>query len=118
MRSHQIAPTLVRRLSLLGNRGTVQVDDLAVRIRAGFLFRADIPRTAITAVRTVTPPRWTGIGVHMIKGGWILNSTFGQAVELRFHEPVPARAMGLPIRPGRLLLGVVDPDALVADLGG
>lgn len=107
MRTHRIAPL-----------AKVEVDDLTVRVRWGPLFRADIPRTAVASVRTVTPPRWAGIGVHMVRGGWIVNARFGDAAELRFHEPVPARTLGIGIRPKRLLLGVEDPDALVADLGG
>lgn len=118
MRSHAIAPTPLRRFALLGSRGSVEVDDAVVRVRAGVLFTADIPRTAIASVRTVTPSHWSGIGVHMIKDGWIVNSGFGDAVELRFHEPVPARTVGIPLHPRRLVLGVTDPDALVADLGG
>lgn len=117
MRSHAIATTPLRRFALLGTRGSVEVDDHVVRVRAGVLFHADIPRSAVVAARVVEPPRWAGVGVHAVRDGWIVNSAFGKVAEVRFHEPVPARTVGIAIHPRRLLLGVQDPDALVADLG-
>lgn len=116
MRSHAIAPTPLRRFALLGTRGAVEVDDHVVRVRAGVLFHADVPRSAVVSARVVEP-RWAGIGVHVVRDGWIVNSTFGKVAEIRFAEPVAARTMGIPVHPRRLLLGVEHADALVADLG-
>lgn len=107
MRSHPI-----------GIIGNATVDDLTLRVRVGPLFRADVPRRAIVAVRVVRPPLWAGLGVHVIRDGWVVSAGVGEVVEVRFHEPVTAATMGLPVHPRRLLLGVRDPDALVADLGG
>jgi hypothetical protein len=106
------------RTHAIGLSRAVTVDDLTVRVRFGPLFRADIPRSAIAAVRVVRPSRWWGVGVHQIRDGWVVNTRLGQAVELRFHEPVRATFVVAPIHPRRLVLGVADPDALVADLGG
>ena len=94
------------------------VDDLTLRVRLSYGFRADVPRSKIASVRIVQPPWWGGIGAHMVgRRAWLVNTRRGPAVEVRLTEPITARVLGLPVTVERLLVGSADPDRLMADLG-
>jgi len=50
----------------------VEVDAQRVRVRMGWSFRADIPRTSVTGAAPYTG-LVTGIGVHGWRGRWLVN---------------------------------------------
>lgn len=87
-----------------------------VVIRLGPVFRAEVPRALITGVRVVRPKPWAGIGAHWWGGAWVVNTRFGDAVELTLSQPVRARLLGVPVRGRRFQVVVDDPEAAVAQL--
>ena len=82
----------------------------------GPAFRASIPRSSITGVRVVRPSRWAGIGAHWWGGAWVVNTRFGDAVELTTAGSVPVRVLGVPVRGRRFQVVVDDPTAIERQL--
>ena len=111
---------LVLRLLWMGpRRSLLRVDERDLRVRMGWAFRARIPRSTIVSARAAGPPPWTwGVGVHGWRGRWLVNGRRSPTVVIEMTEPVPARVG--PFRSGLtcLQIGVDDPEALTAALGG
>jgi hypothetical protein len=94
-------------------RAAVEVDDQDVTVRMGWAFSARIPRAHIVSV-DAHPRIWYAIGVHTAgRGDWIVNGTMSDIVELRVDPPVPARAVGFPVRLRRLRVSVERPAELI-----
>jgi hypothetical protein len=82
----------------------------------GWGFDSKIPRSAIIRARR-RGPIWYAAGVHTtFRGRWIVNGAAGGIVALDLAPPVPARTVGIPIRPKEIDLSLVDPDAFLAAL--
>lgn len=109
------------RLGLTERRAFVAVGPTTVTVRMGWLFRAEIARTAITGV-AVEPDgfrrqrRFPGWGVHGWDGRWLVNGSSSNIVRLDIDPRQPGRTMGWPLRLRELRVSVVDPGGLVAAL--
>jgi hypothetical protein len=86
-----------------------------VRVRMGWAFGAEVPRTSIRAARRVRDA--ISIGVHGRRGRWLVNGAAGPLVAVAIDPPAPARVLGFPVRLRELVVSVDDPDALVRELG-
>jgi hypothetical protein len=99
-----------------GRHGTVTLDDASLRVRFGVMFRAEVPRSA---VRGAT--RWTGRiggwGAHGRRGRWLVNGSSRGIVQIQLDPTQQGSMTGLPVKVTELLVGVDDPDGLVAALG-
>jgi hypothetical protein len=85
-----------------------------VRVRMGWAFGAELPRTSIRSVRRV--PNAISIGVHGWRGRWLVNGAAGPLVAVAIDPPAPARVLGVPIRLRELIVSVDDPDAVIGEL--
>lgn len=93
-----------------------ELSDERLRIRMGWAFSADLPRSAIvTGARSEGPVG--GIGVHGWRGAWLVNGAATGLVTISFDPAQRARVMGLPVALRTLRLSLEDPDALIALLG-
>jgi hypothetical protein len=88
-----------------------------VRVRMGWGFAADIPRTCIRSVRRVERSMWS-IGAHGWRGRWLVNGARGPIVSIEIDPPVHGRTILIPSGLRELGVSVDDPDALVEALGG
>jgi hypothetical protein len=87
-----------------------------LRVRMGWAFRADIPRSSVTAV--AEDRGWVGgIGVHGWRGRWLVNGAATGLVAVHVAPPAPARVCFVRVHLRRLRVSVDDPAGLVASLG-
>jgi hypothetical protein len=94
----------------------VEVDDVEVRVRMAWAFRASIPREHITAVAPFDSRVW-GWGAHGWRGRWLVNGSARNLVELTIDPPARGRVLAFPIRRLRQLrVAVVDREGLIAEL--
>ena len=109
-------------LTLLGlgpGRSAVDVDDVEVRVRMGWAFRAAIPRADARGAERRDIKAWMGIGVHGWGGEWLVNGSTQGVVTIEIDPPAPARVIGVvPVRLRRVHVSVTEPDALVTTLTG
>ena len=85
-----------------------------VRVRMGWAFHSDIPRTSITSAR-IHPGfiRWTA-GAHTnLRGRWLVNGAGSGIVELTIDPPSEGWTSGFPIHVRSLLIGLADPDGFL-----
>ena len=94
----------------------VQVEGDRVRVRMGWLFRADIPRTSIAGVHRYSG-LVGGIGVHGWRGRWLVNGAARGLVTIDVDPPARARVGGVPVRLRTLQVSVESPQELMAALG-
>lgn len=97
-------------LGVAPSRAYVELDADVVRVRMGWAFRADVPRSSIRGVRRV--PNAISIGVHGWRGRWLVNGASGPLVALAIEPPAPARVCAVPVRLRELIVSVDDPAAL------
>ena len=101
--------------SLGGAHGHVDVDDTAVRVRHGVMFRTTIPRSIIGP-----PQRYEGKvyswGVHGWRGRWLVNGSSHGIVVLPIEPRRRAHVLGWPIRLRELAVSLDDPDGFLAAL--
>jgi hypothetical protein len=107
-------------LSVLGGGPGVSSVELGadeLRVRMGWWFSADIPRSSITGV---SPYRGMvgGIGVHGWRGRWLVNGAAKGIVTIDIDPPARARVMGVPVRLRTLMVSVEAPEELIAALRG
>jgi hypothetical protein len=109
-----------RALSALGltPRGSwVEVDEEALRVRMGWAFRLDVPRSHVQSARPDTGPvrAW---GVHGWRGRWLVNGSSSGIVRIDLAPPGRARVLPWPFAAAvrELRVSVEDPDGLVAAL--
>jgi len=95
----------------------IEVGTGSVRVRMGWAFTADIPRSAI---RSAVPDSGLvlGWGVHGFGGGWLVNGSSRGLVRLHIEPACRARVMGFPVRLHTLRLSLAEPDAFLAALRG
>jgi hypothetical protein len=102
---------------LLGiTRGSSYVDVAPdrVRVRMGWAFGTQMPRTSIRSARRVRNA--ISIGVHGWRGRWLVNGSAGPLVAIAIDPPARARVLGFPVRLRELIVSVDDPDALIREL--
>jgi hypothetical protein len=102
-------------LGLMSGASYLDIGPDRVRVRMGWAFAADVPRSSIQSVRRVRNA--ISIGVHGWRGRWLVNGAAGPLVALAIEPAARARALGYPVRLRELTVSVDDPDALVAELG-
>jgi hypothetical protein len=95
----------------------VTVDGDTLRVRMGWMFKAEVPLSSITGVK---PHKGFvgGIGVHGGRGWWLVNGGIKGIVEITIDPPVKARVLGVRARLNRLQVGVQSPEDLQAVLSG
>jgi hypothetical protein len=105
-------------LSLLGVGPAfsgVELDEDCLRVRMGWSFRADIPRTSIVGVRPFSG-LVGGIGVHGWRGRWLVNGAASGIVTLDIEPRARAYVLGVPVRLRRLQVSLTAPDDLLVAL--
>jgi hypothetical protein len=106
-------------LSLLGlgpARSGVEVDHASVRVRMGWAFRAELPRSAVRAASRQERLPFPGWGVHGWRGRWLVNGSSRGLVRIELEPASTARTVGFRISLRELWLSLEQPDELVAVL--
>ena len=107
-------------LSVLGGGpgfSGVTVDGDRMRVRMGWMFRAEIPMTSITGAERHRG-LVGGIGVHGWRGTWLVNGSAKGVVSVHIDPPAPARVLGVPVKLRTLQVSVEEPEELLAALSG
>jgi hypothetical protein len=108
-------------LTALGpRRAGVDLSDDELQVSMGWGFQARIPRRAIRQAHRLDRRRdiWHSVGIHPLLGGrWVVNGSLDGVVTLAIEPPVPARALGWPIRLRWLAISLEDPEGFLAALG-
>jgi hypothetical protein len=102
-------------LGVTSARSYLELEGDVVRVRLGWSFAAEIPRTSIRSVRRMGHRAWS-IGVRGWRGRWLVNGARGPIVLIEIDPTVPARTFRIPFRLRELRVSVDDPDGLVAAL--
>jgi hypothetical protein len=95
----------------------VTIDRDMLRVRMGWMFRAEVPLSSITGVKPHTG-FVGGIGVHGGRGWWLVNGGIKGIVDITIDPPAQARVLGVRVKLRTLQVSVEEPDALMAALSG
>jgi len=95
----------------------VDVDAEEVRVRMGWSFRANVPRSSVTGVAPYTG-LVLGIGVHGWRGRWLVNGAARGLVTISVDPAARAWVLGLPVKLRALCVSLEEPEQLMAALGG
>jgi hypothetical protein len=95
----------------------VTVDGDTLRVRMGWMFKAEVPLASISGVNPHTG-LVGGIGVHGGRGWWLVNGGIKGIVEITIDPPASARVLGVRARLNRLQVGVQAPEELMGVLSG
>jgi hypothetical protein len=104
---------LMGALGMGRGRSYVEVDGDAVRVRMGWAFRADVPRSSITEARRERYV-WWAYGVHGYRKRWFVNGSGHDIVALALDPLGRGRVLGVPVAIRELWVSVDDPDGLRA----
>lgn len=77
---------------LSAGRPYAEVGDGEVRVRMGWLGRADVPVERIASIGTMTWPWWGGVGARIARGMVAFLAASGTVVVIDLTEPTPVRA--------------------------
>lgn len=100
----------------LGPRSSgVDVEDEVLRVRFGWGFHLEAPRSMVTSV-ALDHSRVTGWGAHGWRNVWLVNGSSSGIVRIDLREKVRARMMFVPLNVRAVRVSVEDPDGLVAAL--
>jgi hypothetical protein len=105
---------LFRLLGITPASSYVDIGPDRVRARMGWAFGAEVPRTSVRSARRIRNA--ISIGVHGLRGRWLVNGAAGPLVAVAIDPPVPARVLGFAVRLRELVVSVDDPDALIRAL--
>jgi hypothetical protein len=97
------------------SQSSVEVDGDRMRVRMGWMFRADVPRRSVVGVRQERYV-WWAYGVHGGGGRWIVNGSGHGIVSVRVDPPATGRVLGVRIRVRELWVSVTEPDSFQAAL--
>lgn len=105
-------------LSVLGGGpgfSGVTLDGDRLRVRMGWMFRADV---AVTSIAGAERHRGLvgGIGVHGWRGTWLVNGSAKGVVSVRVDPPARARVLGVPVKLRTLQVSLEEPEAFLAAL--
>lgn len=95
----------------------VSLDEDRLKVRMGWMFRADIPVASITGSER-HQGLVGGIGVHGWRGTWLVNGSAKGVVSVHIDPPAPARVMGVPVKLKTLQVSVEEPEEFLAALSG
>ena len=105
-------------VGLTPRRSYLDIGPDSVRVRMGWAFQADLPRSSIVSVHRVEKNPYPGsFGAHGWRGRWLVNGAAGPLVSIELEPPVRARVARFPVRLRELLVSVEDPEGLVGRLG-
>ncbi len=107
-----------RTMGLIGltrPRCYVEVGADRIRVRMGWAFAAEIPRSSVRSA-TNDHDRVLGWGVHGWRGKWLVNGSSSGIVRMEIDPPHGARVLGFPIRLGVLRVSVDQPEQLIQEL--
>jgi hypothetical protein len=90
----------------------VTIEGDRLRVRMGWMFRADIPLASITGAARHTG-MVGGIGVHGARGVWLVNGGIRGVVRIYIDPPANARVLGVPVRLRELQVSVESPEELL-----
>ena len=90
----------------------VTIDGDVLRVRMGWLFRAEVPLASITGARP-DDQMVGGIGAHGWRGNWLVNGAAKGIVRIEIDPPARAQVMGIPQRLQILRVSVESPEALL-----
>ena len=90
----------------------VTIEDDRVRVRMGWMFRADVP---LASVAGAAPHSGMvgGIGVHGGRGVWLVNGGIRGVVRIFLDPPDRARVLGVGVKLKELQVSVESPEALL-----
>lgn len=77
---------------LSAGRPYAEVGDGEVRVRMGWLGRADVPVERIASIGTMTWPWWGGVGARIARGMVAFLAASGTVVVIELTEPTSVRA--------------------------
>lgn len=95
----------------------VSVDGDRLRVRMGWMFRAEVPLSSISGVKRHRG-FVGGIGVHGGRGTWLVNGGIKGIVDIEIDPPAQARVLGVRARLKQLQVGVEEPEPLISVLSG
>jgi hypothetical protein len=95
----------------------IEIADGDLHVKMGwFWFRATVPIASIVHARR-SANAWLSVGIHTdTMGGWIVNGSPLNMVQLTIEPSASGRFAGLPIRVHNLWLSLEEPDAFVQAL--
>lgn len=93
------------------------IDGDSLRVRMGWLFRAQVPMSSVRGTRP-DDQMVGGIGAHGWRGNWLVNGSMKGIVRIEIDPPAKAKVMGIPQRLTTLRVSVEEPEALMAALSG
>jgi len=95
----------------------VELDGGRLRVRLGWLFRADVAVSAVTTAQ-LHADMYGGWGAHGFGGRWLVNGSSKGIVQLDFAPRQPARLLGVwPLRLRTLYVSLEDPGGFLDALG-
>ncbi len=115
IRFSRVTAVLLRIVGMSRVRSSVELDGDGVRVRAGWAFSADFPRSSVAAVDRQGYV-WWAYGVHGWNGRWIVNGSGHGVVCVRLEPPTRARVLGVPVTLRDLKVSLEDPDGFRAAL--
>jgi hypothetical protein len=93
------------------------IDGDTLRVRMGWLFRAQVPMSSIRDARP-DDQMVGGIGAHGWRGNWLVNGSMKGIIRIEIDPPAKAKVMGIPQRLTTLRVSVEEPEALMSALSG
>lgn len=93
----------------------IEVDSETVYVVMGWAFRARIPRSSVRSARPGDDAAG-GIGVHGMRGRWLVNGSTTGIVLIEIDPPTRAIALGFPVKLHTLMVSAEDPEGLIASL--
>ena len=95
----------------------MSLDGDRLKVRMGWMFRAEIPVASITGAE---PHQGLvgGIGVHGWRGTWLVNGATKGVVSVNIEPPARARVLGVPVKLRTLQVSVEEPEVFLAALSG
>ncbi len=116
----RVDPAFRALFALLGagaSHDYVELGPVGLRVRLGWLFRAEIPRSSLGAA-THHADMYGGWGAHGWRGRWLVNGSSKGIVEVAVDPVARASLMGFwPLRLRTLWVSLEDPDGFLAALG-